>query len=363
MNALISKTKSGKALPVLIGAAVLFIAAVIVWIRQVMLGMDAYSDQYAWGVYVAAFFTAAAAGLGVLILAGILQVRKGAGISSIRLMYLAAAACFVVAGLVIMADLGSPEIIMRLVSGGQFAAPMVWDFWVLALCFIVAVIGCLTRQPKAIVGILAIASGLLLLFVESWLAVASEAQQLWSLTLGGPVAVVQAAVLAFAVALLIAPQHERRLLSGGLAALLAFAVIGGLDMAVGLLGEGRLATQWQEVARSPLFWLGAVVLGVLIPALLLLVKKEQSVTVVKGAACLMILGVLSAKWSYIWAAQAVPVLHGLPAASPAVHPAEIIVTIGFTALGVMIYLLGEMWLRYEETPAAGRTQVEGGVAS
>ncbi len=316
--------------PVVWIALILFIIGLVCWGSQLSSGFETYSKQYAWGVYLAGFFSAVAAGSGAM-LTGCLVSLKGAKPTR---LYLAGLASFVAAGFIIMADLGSPFNIFSLIFTSNLSAPMVMDFWLLALSAIFCLIGAFTGYVRksgfAIIGlILAIA----LLGAEAWLIAMSAVQQLWSISMGATPAIIQALAAGFALILLVKPG-EKGMARNGLAAMLAIFLASNLiDVLAGKNVNGLLGAQWQALLPSGVFWLGLLV-GVLVPLALCLAK---SLDFIAGVTALF--GVFCAKLAYLWSGAALPGLDIFGEATPSLSFTELLVIVGFIGLSVLFYQL------------------------
>ncbi|MFA5536366.1 MAG: hypothetical protein WDA53_04275 [Bacillota bacterium] len=322
---------------ILLGIAVLvFLVGLGFWIKQFTTGFGGYSAQYAWGLFIAAFFTAAAGGAGVLILGSIIHFFSKPGGNYLKLYYMGAFALFVTAGFFIMADLGAPLNVFKLVFTSNFAAPMIADFWLMVACALVSLFMVFLKGEKRILSLVGLICALALIIVQSWLISSTNIQQLWGITMGAGSAFLQVAILAFALLLLIGQETKNGKLALA-AVLLFFLAVSLTDLVTGLSVSGRLGLQWLAVSKSIVFWLG-IILGVVAPLLLLLANlaanyKSSSVVV----SILSILGVFLTKLSYVWCSQAVPAIDAGPLTSPSFHLEEIIIVLGFTAVGVIIY--------------------------
>lgn len=337
-----SASTKPKVRPTLWVAGALFVIGLALWIWQVSSGVLAYHAQYAWGIYIPAFFTVAAAAMGSLIFAGAAQLsqlwKKDLGIDAHKL-YLAAIALLVAAGFIITADLGRPTEVFRVIISGGMTVPIFWDFWTLLACLVVAVLGASKAVPSKVVGVLSIAAGLALLFVESWLAASSGVQELWASTIGGSVAFAEMVTLGFAMVLLVGSGNSKPMGLGAAAALVVCALMIFLNMVVGSAGTGRLSVMWAAVAASPWFWMGVVV-GIVAPIVFILLKGQKPDWLGKLDGALILLGAFCLKLCFITSSQYVPAFEGLSVASPEIPLVEIVVTVGFVALGYVVYELG-----------------------
>ncbi len=127
-----------------------------------------------------------------------------------KTLFLALAA-FIAGGLLITLDLGNPAAVWRLLTSFETSSLMIWDFYLLIVCVIVALVyWAVTRkgQKNTLLGALAMASGLVVVVVEGWMLASLAARPLF----GGGLTVISflvaAAVMGLSLLLLagIEPQ-------------------------------------------------------------------------------------------------------------------------------------------------------------
>ncbi|MFA6809415.1 MAG: NrfD/PsrC family molybdoenzyme membrane anchor subunit [Eubacteriales bacterium] len=314
---------------------ILFILGFGFWIKQITCGFSGYSAQYAWGLYIAAFFTAVAGGAGAMILASITTVVKVMDEKKSRQFYTAAIAMFVMAGFFILADLGSPLNIFKLIFTTNASAPMVFDFWLLMICVVICLLMVFLKGNVKVLSLIGLACAIALLMVESWLVASSNVQQLWGITMGAGTAFIQVAIMAFALLLLIG-QEDKYVKYGLMITLIMFLVVSLTDLVSGISDIGHLGLQWSTVSGSGLFWIG-VIFGVVAPLFMLFKIKNIGSFHIIILSVLSMLGVLFTKLSYVWSSQAIPAIDTGILTKPSLHLEEVIIVIGFTALGSIIY--------------------------
>jgi molybdopterin-containing oxidoreductase family membrane subunit len=311
--------------------AALWLAA---WIYQLIagLGVTGLGQQVVWGGYIAGFFTAAGAGVGLVTAAAYSGGGRAARATRTRLLTLAASS-FIAAGVLITMDVGSPFTLWRLLVAFRFASLMTWDAWLLAIVFVLTVV-LLYRKPRRMAGLewLTVALGVALVAVEAWMLSGEAARSLWT---GGRTLVsflVGAAIAGQGLALLVDGYELRERLRRGLAAMLwlnLFLVVA--EALSGLIGGApRTSAEALAILGSGMFWLHLVV-GMIVP--LALVKGPA----VRTAAALAVLGVLLEKLWYLPAGQEQPWLEGIPAAGYWPSLVEIIALAGVAALAALIY--------------------------
>lgn len=314
---------------------IVFLLGFGLWIKQFMSGFSGYSAQYAWGLYIAAFFTAVAGGAGAMILGSIAMLMKVMDERKSRQYYIAALAMFVMAGFFILADLGAPLNIFKLIFTTNIAAPMVADFWLLIACAIVCVLMVFGKGQKKTLSVFGLLCAFILLVVESWLVSSANVQHLWGITMGAGIAFIQVAVMALAL-LMLTGEKAQYVRFALIFSLFVFLAVSLTDLLAGVSAGGRLGQQWIEISRSGLFWTG-IIGGTIIPLLLLMLGHKVDKSPSQVIPILAMLGVLLTKLSYVWGSQAVPAIEIQENVSAVLHWEEVIIVIGFTALGILVY--------------------------
>jgi MFS family permease len=325
--------KTNKAYLVVIG--LLCLLGLGFWIKQFTSGFSGYSAQYAWGLYIAAFFTAVAGGAGAMILGSVAMVMDLIDKKKSEQYYVAAIAMFVAAGFFILADLGSPLNVLKLVFTSNIAAPMVLDFWLLIACLLICILVFFSNNQKKSLSVVGLLCAFALLLVESWLISSANVQQLWSLTMGAGPAFIQVAIMALALLMLIG-QEPKFVKFALILTLIAFLAVSLTDLIAGFSNNGRLGLQWTALSKSGLFWSG-IVLGTIVPILMLLASIKVDKFSSSIISILAMLGVLLTKLSYLWGSQAVPAIVSGKLSSAGLHYEEVIIVAGFTALGILVY--------------------------
>jgi Ni/Fe-hydrogenase subunit HybB-like protein len=314
--------------PVTAVAGLLFLAGLACWIAQLVSGAH-YSEQYAWGVYLAGFFAAVGTGAGAMLTAFLFAGKDLRPAPLYRVGF----AAFVTAGFVIMADLGSPFNIFSLVFTSNVGAPMVLDFWLLVICAAVCLLGSFgsfgAGRAFAALGVLA---AFILLGVEAWLIAMSSVQQLWSVSMGAAPSVLQAVTAGLAVALIVGPGDSQPVSRTFCVLLFLLLAANLIDVIAGRGVNGNLGLQWQALCASGVFWLGLAA-GVALPLLLI----WRGLSVYAGVTALF--GIFCTKLAYLWAGASTPGLDVFTSTAPALVFTEVIVVIGFSALGVLVYQL------------------------
>ncbi len=307
----------------------------VVWIYQLIagLGVTGLGQQVVWGGYIAGFFTAAGAGVGLLAVS-VAGARCGCSAVATRGKLLTLAlSSFIAAGVLITMDVGSPLALWRLAIGFRFGSLMTWDAWLLGIVFILTLVMLYQKAPgSSALGWLTVALGIALIAVEAWMLSGQAARSLWT---GGRTLVsflVGAAIAGQGLALQVEGYEVQQRLRQGLRAMLwlnlVLVVAEALSGLVG--GAPRTGEESAWVLASGLFWLHLVV-GLIVPLVML---KGQAY---RTAAGLAVLGVLLEKLWYLPAGQAQAWLEGIPAASYWPSIAEAVAILGVAALAGLIY--------------------------
>ena len=319
---------------VAVALVVLWLAA---WIYQLSVGLQVtgLGQQVVWGLYIAGFFTAAGAGAGLVAVAVVGGAMGFAtALTRVKLLVLALAS-FIAAGVMITMDVGSPLAMWRLVVGFRFESMMTWDFWLLALTFILTLV-LVYQKPAAAksgLGWVTLAAAVVLVAAEGWMLSSLAARPLWS---GGQSVVsflVGAAIGGQALALLVIPSEADGKLKLGLKAMLWLnLVLVAAEVLSGLIGGSPRGTQEMlGVLTGTGLWLHVIV-GLIVPLVLLVGGRS-----VKTAAGLAVLGVLLEKLWYLSAGQQKPWFGELPLGSYLPSLIEVIAIIGVVAMAALIY--------------------------
>ena len=334
---------------------VLAAAGLASWGYEIARGMAdvGLGQQVVWGLYIAGFFTAAGAGAGLLFFAGYNEYR-GVISNGERFKVLSLSlVSFILAGILILMDLGGPLGAWRIAISGQWTSLMVWDFYLLIVSGIVALITWFIARGGAgnkILGVLGMILSVGLVVVEAWMLASQAARPFW----GGGLIVISFLLSAAIGAVGLAMYTLDKERTAGLKNFLGYVVGGSLVLIAAeilteaLAGEPRA----QEVVKlvvsgsvAPLFWL-QVVIGMVIP-LILVLGKNVSRTQALIAGALAILGVLLEKTWLLAAGQAQPWLD-LPTGTYGPTWVEIVGVVGMVALGAVLYLVA-LQLRPKET--------------
>jgi len=321
---------------------ILTVAGLAAWIYQLVAGMSVtgYSQQVVWGLYIAAFFSAAAAGAGLLFLVGLSEFVPLAGLARRKQLLMMSIASFVAAAFLILMDIGHPTQAWRLITAFRLNVPMTWDFWFLVIAGVVALVYLLSAgESSRLLGALGMLAALALVIVEGILLASNASHPMW----GGLTIVsflVGALVAGLALTMLVLPKSEALKFSPAIGWALAVSLVLVLvEVLASAVSPSQHASDIvQEVLTglaSPFFWF-QVVAGLLLP--LVLLKYVSASWKITAVAVLALLGVLAEK-SWMLIAEQAHSWVGLPHGSYFPSWVEFLAVVGACALGVLIYQL------------------------
>lgn len=341
----INKNQTGSPSAVVIASIVLAVAGVGAWIYQLMQGMavTGLGNQVVWGLYIAGFFAAVGAGAGLLSLVGLSEfmplIESGKRERALSL----ALVSFIAAGLLIMMDLGSPGRILRMITAFEVSSLMTWDFWLLVLTGVIALVYLLAVRKggsQPVLGVLAVVSAAAVVAVEGWMLSVLAFRPLFAGGLTVFSFLISALAAGLGLGLLIMKEKAQ------LQDILKIVLIANLTLVLAEVLTGLL-TGNEEIAlvlsgsAAPGFWLH-LILGIALPLGMLFAGMRQDV-----AGGLVVLGVLAEKVWMLEAGQALPMLE-LPAGSYSSSWVEILALIGVVSFGVLLFQIYKNTLLEEQ---------------
>lgn len=325
----------------LIIAAVLALIGIAAWIYQISAGMQVtgLGQQAVWGLYIAAFFTAVGSGAGLLGMVGLSEFLPVMSQESRPRVLSAALAALAAGGLLINLDLGNPLKLWQLIIGMRFSSMMTWDFWLLAISALVALVYLVSAKDgkeQKTLGVVAMAAALLVVAVEGWMLTTMAARPLWGSGMILLTFLLGAAIAALSLVTFVLPEVKNLRMT--LAAALGLSLVLVVSEALtGLLSGNPQTVEEMQVlvfgSAASFFWFHLLV-GLVLP-LVLVLRSSSSLPLVGGLA---LLGVLVEKVWLLAAGQANPWLD-LPAAGYFPTWVEFVAVIGMAALGFLIYRL------------------------
>ena len=346
---------------------ILCAAGVLLWL--VLGSTTGLGMTTAFGLYVAAFFALMAAGAGLLLFSALPYTLGFAALKPLSgKANLLALACFVGGGLFILADVGSPLTLWRMLTGPNFSSPFTWDMIAFAITFVLGLAflpvslhaeGIGESGPKGMAWVLSLFC-IALLVVEG-----SIVATVWSNPLFVASFLVTGVMAGAALILWLAPDTAapemarplRRTLISLIALWVFFSVLDPLtSLFLTETESGQTAISILAGPYSFLFYVQVLLLGVL-PLILLAQKKEAERISGDGiAAGLVLLGVLVDKYLVLVPKQMNPAI-AFPStpfnAGPAYATtiAEWSLTIGLLALVGLLYHIASRAMA-REVPAA-----------
>lgn len=334
------------------------VGAVLAAVGIVAFGMQmanqsmAGSSEYPWGFYIALFYSAASAGAGLLVVAGIARWSDLLEGEQVSMLYAGSCALFVVASLLIVVDLGNPVAVMLTYASANPASPVFFDALVLPLCLVFSIVAALLARNKAagrLLAVVGIVAGLALLGIEAWLLTTCSGRDAWGVLLGAGPALIQAVTLGVAAMVLLDPSRRgwRALLAGSALIMVASLVF---DVALNQGSNTILGMQFAAIAASPLFWVATIVGVIAVIAL--------CVNVAPVVARISALGVAVAvplfKLAIFQATQSVVPLAQLE--QPGSFPfsfIEVLVFVGIAGVGIIVYAAAMRVLSVRTAMTAG----------
>jgi molybdopterin-containing oxidoreductase family membrane subunit len=332
-------------LPWLVGLGALAVIGLAAWIVQLTRGFEVLGvgQVIVWGVYIATFFFLAGIGGGLVMLAAGADLGFVPHLASQRRALLVGAlACFICSGIMILMDLGRPLRVVNMILSPNLTSPFQWDFLSLALGVIVTAIYLFVRPMGKWLPALAGLVAALIVAVEGWILSMSAGSPLWHGGILPAVFVVEGALAAAAITLLLtsAPAAARWLRAAVAVLLLMLAGLNGFELAsVVYAGSPDAQAAASLLLTGSLAWVfwGQVVLGVVLPFLLLVGLGGNRLATLTGAA-LAFAGVLLAKWLILTAGQALAFMQGEARYIPTW--VEVGGMVGILGLAGLLYVIG-----------------------
>jgi len=261
---------------VLIVAVVLALAGIGAWIYQLVAGMQAtgLGQQIVWGLYIAAFFTAVGAGAALLAVTGVSEyLPLLGGVTRGRLLVLALAS-FIIGALLIALDVGSPFRLWRVITSFRFSSMMTWDFWLLVVAGVIALVYLLAVKGGKVqkgLSVLAVLAGVLVVMAEGWMLSKMAAHPMWGSGLTVVSFLVGAVIAGLSLAL-VAGWGDEKLQSWLKIALWVGLGLVLVEVLTSLVGGGEEVGLILGGFAAPAFW-WQVIVGLLVPIVLLVRKR------------------------------------------------------------------------------------------
>ncbi len=361
--------------------AVLVLAGVAAWVYQLAngLGVTGMSNATSWGLYIACFMLfvgLSAGGLIVASSASVFHIEKYERVAIPAVI--CSMVCICAAGMFVLIDLGGVARAWRLLTGPNFASPLMWDVCVITLYLVINIIDLyfLTQGKHRQVQVLsrvALPVAILVHSVTAWIF-GLQIAKAWYTAIMAPIFVASAcdSGLALLIIALIALEKVgvfsagKELiasLSGLLAVFIAvdafFIGCEVLTMAYPGAGESVALSHMLSGATAPFFWF-EIVCGLALPFLILAFAKNREKTgPVVFAAALVVLGVLAKRIWLLLTSFITPDVFGAPGitlgtraaieeggsaswamlGSYAPTPIELIIVLGVVSLVVLAFMV------------------------
>lgn len=379
--------------------AVLTVAGVVCWIYQLMTGLQVtgMSNTNSWGSYIIFFMFFVGLSAGGLIVASSAHVFNIGPFKKVALpAVIVSTVSICLAALFVLVDLGGFVKVWRLLTGPNFASPLMWDVVVISLYLIINVLDIfwITRGEEAKVKVLsciALPTAILVHSVTAWIF-GLQISRTWYTAIMAPIFVASACDSGLALLLLALVVLEARglfvtgkalfkSLSGLLAVFIAVdAYLIGcelLTMGYPEAGDAAAFAIMTSGATAPFFWF-EIIFGLLVPFLILVVaKNREKKGLIVAASVLVVLGVLCKRIWLLLTAFAAPFASGSPTVTDALAAQatsfgaigafytptimEIAIVVGVVSAGVLAFMLlcnglmGKKASPSPEAPAAGTT--------
>lgn len=299
------------------------------------LGVTGLSNTITWGLYIVAFmFLVGISAGGLIVVAGAELAGSHRFEHVNRLAVVCSVAAVATAAGTILPDLGRPQQAWKMILQPQLTSPLVWDMGVLTVYLLIGVIDLyiLTRVPVSrkslrVMAIVSLPVAILVHSITAWIFGLLVARPFWNTPLLAPLfissALVSGTALVITVGWFIEKRTEYRVgesIYDGLRRLLLWFVAADFFllftevMTTFVSGEPSHRAQLDILLTgrlAPVFW-SEVILGVALPALILLSKARRSPNALAFASVLLLLGVLAKRINILFAAEFSPLVGLAP---------------------------------------------------
>ena len=363
---------------------VLALAGVAAWIYQLAngLGVTGMNNGTSWGLYITMFMLFVGLSAGGLIVASSASVFHVERFKRVALpAVILSTVCICLAGMFVLIDLGGIQRVWRILTGPNFASPLLWDVIVITLYLVINVLYLYFMTSKkanphtvSVISRVALPVAILVHSVTAWIFALQIAKEGWYSAIMAPIFVASAMdsglalLLIVLVALGAAKVFEAgRDLIASLAGLLATCIavdaffIGceALTMAYpGAAGAETLAVM-ATGSTAPFFW-AEIIGGLLVPfCILVFARNRQRTGLVTLASALVVLGVLCKRVWLLLTSFIHPNIVGAPGvisgSSASAHASgaevwavtsayaptwvEFVVVVGVVSLGALAFIL------------------------
>ena len=287
------------------------------WVYQLAngLGVTGMNNSTSWGLYLTCFMFFVGLSAGGLIVASSASVFHIEKFKAVALpAVICSLVCICCAGICVLVDLGGIQRIWRMLTGPNFASPLVWDMVVIT-CYIVVnilylVFMCGKRADAAKVAVIsrfALPIAILVHSVTAWIFGLEIAREAWHTAILAPIFVASAMDSGLALLLLVllvmkakqvfeAPKELLSSLAGLLCACVAVdAYFIGCELLTtaynGTDAGNAVLSTLLTGGTAPFFWF-ELVCGLIVPFCILAYgKNRRNMRLVAVASTLVVLGV------------------------------------------------------------------------
>ena len=373
---------------------VLTLIGIACWIFQLVggLGVTGMSNTTSWGLYICTFMLFVGLSAGGLIVASSAHVF---GIESFKKIakpaVILSTVCICVAGMLVLVDLGGIQRIWRMVTGPNFASPLLWDVVIITIYLVINILDLVWMQKGdegkvRKLSYVALPVAILVHSVTAWIF-GLQIARAWYTAIMAPIFVASALDSGLALLLLALLLLEKvgimRLeddLMASLGKLLATFVavdaffIGCELLTMGYPGAGEAAALAEMIggATAPFFWF-EIIGGLLVPFLLMTVMANRRKRgIITLASVLVVLGVACKRAWLLFTSFIMPNVYGAPGVSggsPAARDGgdiwatigayaptipEALIVVGVVSLGVLAFMVlcNKLLVEQVEVPAA-----------
>jgi len=382
--------------------AVLAVAALGAFIYQFSEGLvvTGMNNLNSWGLYIIGFMFLVGLSAGGLIVSSSATVFNIPSFKAVaKPAVLLSAVCIILAGMMIIIDLGSPQRFLNLLIYGRAGSPLMWDVVVITLYLITSLLYLyLMTRPNPnqktlkVMSFIALPVAVLVHSVTAWIFGLLVAQPTWNSALMAPLFVASAldSGLALLIIVLVALnkfssfKFEKSLMStlGGMLAVFItvdiFMVLSEL-LTMAFPGSAEEMVYVDVLLKGDLsfFYWGELVIGGLLPFLLLAFGNRQKPALIVGASAMVVIGVFFKRVWLVFSSYAVPLINDAPGVTTGrwQPPADLgtvpniwvtlgsyaptwvegLIFVGIFAFGALLFTLGYKYVIEEKSTVGSQT--------
>ncbi len=380
--------------------AVIALAGIGTWIYQLMggLGVTGMNNGTSWGLYIACFMLFVGLSAGGLIVASAASVFNIADYKKVSMpAIILSTICITLAGLFVLVDMGGVHRVFNLLLHPNITSPLFWDVCIILIYLVINIIYIVFMTSKngdeqarakrlAILSRIALPAAILVHSVTAWIFGLEIAREGWYSAIMAPLFVVSAMDSGLALLLLALAglnktgvfKTEEKLISKLAVLMMACIAIDFflvccelLTMAYPGAGGAEILTIMFSGATAPFFWF-EIIAGLVLPFLLLsFAALRNKVGVVVFASALVIVGVMCKRLWLLLSSFVEFNVQGasgvIAGSSTSAHASgvdafalvssymptwvEIVIVVGFVALGILAFMLMTSKLLTKKTDA------------